>query len=436
MIALQVPQISISFAPEDYPIQEKSPISFVISPTMATHPDDESYRSQHLTPPPTVSPRFFKQASSPLRPADDKAGKGLEKERFEALLRSTRERSASISTGAKQADLRKEVALKAHKTKQIERRALFLSKVMAPPSPSATTIPKTPPESPAIFHYTLPSPGLVSPLALFESLSNQGRPSSQQWVEQVDFRRRDTKSKYQAQDASPIPHSPGRAKYAAPLPTLDEISARIHSQKKAVTTHPAITVTVDSETAPLRKASIRLPAFLQRSASKSDLPVCEHSVYGLRPANSVKVVLPPRNDSKNHRLLAPKPQTLLPPPSPMSPLSPQLQVTTLKVPRTSTTSPVELSETNVHALASRERSSKNMMTTLRRRSAQFTMVSDYGDYPAAPVQSPPQRHQVVFGGDPVSPRARKWKRHSAPAQLQTCAGNEFSHPVLHVRGGF
>lgn len=39
---------------------------------------------------------------------------------------------------------------------QVVRRALFLSKVLAPPSPTATTLPKTPPESPAIFHYVCP----------------------------------------------------------------------------------------------------------------------------------------------------------------------------------------------------------------------------------------------------------------------------------------
>jgi hypothetical protein len=51
-----------------------------------------------------------------------------------------------------------------------ERRALFLSKLHAPPSPTATTTPETPPESPLVFHYTLPSPCLTSPLAVFEAV--------------------------------------------------------------------------------------------------------------------------------------------------------------------------------------------------------------------------------------------------------------------------
>src|SRR6202044_2363180 len=82
----------------------------------------------------------------------------------------------------------------------VERRALFLSKLQAPPSPSAVSLPKTPPDSPAIFHYTLPSPGLNSPLALFDALShntlaNIGLQSVEPWVEQVDFRLLEDESK-------------------------------------------------------------------------------------------------------------------------------------------------------------------------------------------------------------------------------------------------
>lgn len=71
-----------------------------------------------------------------------------------------------------------------------ERRALFLSKIGAPPSPTAISLPKTPPESPAIFHYSLPSPGLVSPLAHFETLEEEDDEFAPRkvWVEQVDFK--------------------------------------------------------------------------------------------------------------------------------------------------------------------------------------------------------------------------------------------------------
>lgn len=55
-----------------------------------------------------------------------------------------------------------------------ERRQTFLARLLATPSSSPTTLttPVTPPDSPAEFHFTLPSPGLVSPLALFETIAN------------------------------------------------------------------------------------------------------------------------------------------------------------------------------------------------------------------------------------------------------------------------
>lgn len=55
-----------------------------------------------------------------------------------------------------------------------QRRHTFLARLLASPSSSPTTLttPVTPPDSPAEFHFTLPSPGLVSPLALFETLGS------------------------------------------------------------------------------------------------------------------------------------------------------------------------------------------------------------------------------------------------------------------------
>jgi hypothetical protein len=68
-----------------------------------------------LTPPPT-STRF--RQLSPLRPSDALVtGQGLERERFEALLKASKERNSAV--GAKKGnDLRKEIALKAHGRKQ------------------------------------------------------------------------------------------------------------------------------------------------------------------------------------------------------------------------------------------------------------------------------------------------------------------------------
>ena len=97
--------------------------------------------------------------------------------------------------------------------------------------------PKTPPESPSVFHYTLPSPGLVSPLALFETLHDKGSVPHT-WVEHVDFRKvvddqvpaptitivdfDDAESEPTLITPSPLPSSKPRS-----LPSLDQISARL-----------------------------------------------------------------------------------------------------------------------------------------------------------------------------------------------------------------
>ncbi|KAF8078418.1 hypothetical protein FPV67DRAFT_1465203 [Lyophyllum atratum] len=365
-----VPHISISLAPPEEPVIEPySPFSA----TLTTPLDDDIFRPVHLTPPPTLT-RFGKPLS-PLRPCDDTMpAKGLERDRFEALLQASRERNVTFGT-KRAGDLRKEIALKAHKNKQVERRALFLSKVLAPPSPTATLTPKTPPDSPAIFHYSLPSPGLVSPLALFESLSedpNYGPLSygREPWVEQVDFRLPEyTKAKEpRARMSGP---NVGR-----PLPSLDQISARLSSQS-----HVQYRGQGGNRNTP---AAPRQPAVLERPRLHIGVGRLQMPVRASKPTLEPLVIAPPK-----------------------SPISPNLQVTTLVVPRSATTSPTKLSEFNLCALASRERRAHDMLSTLRRR----TVVLER----------------------PVG----EWKRHSAPADLlplQQRSG--FEHPVLALPGGF
>lgn len=220
-----LPQISISPPPFEEPVVEPySPFSSLS--TSASRPDEDAFRPVHLTPPPELT-RFHKKKSSPLRPRQDpiSPSKGLERERFEALLQSSRDRNAVTAT-KKVVDLRKEITLKAHKTKSNERRNLFLSKVLAPPSPTATLTPKTPPDSPAIFHYSLPSPGLVSPLSLFESLAEDATSYDRKpWVEHVDFRLPEfTNAK------EPLPRNPAMGPVGKSVPSLDQISARLRSQ--------------------------------------------------------------------------------------------------------------------------------------------------------------------------------------------------------------
>ncbi|KAG5639380.1 hypothetical protein H0H81_003524 [Sphagnurus paluster] len=331
----------------------------------------------------------FKKPLSPLRPADTQPAKGLERQRFEALLLASRERNAAL--GSKKAgDLRKEIALKAHKTKQVERRALFLSKVSAPPSPTATLTPKTPPESPAIFHYSLPSPGLVSPLALFESLSDNSNygPFSygrEPWVEQVDFRLPEsnkTKEPRVRVSGAPVVQL-GRS-----LPSLDQISARLNSQGYAR----------------FRREDVQ-------SVAPTPAPVLE------RPRLTIgvgRLQMPIRVGKPALQGL-----DIAPPQSPMSPATPSLEVTTLVVPRSATISPTHLSESNLSALNSRERRAHDMLSTLRRR----TLTSD--------------GHLGGVEGEGCDDRKSRWKRRSAPADIMPLRPRYgFEHPVLALPGGF
>jgi hypothetical protein len=135
-----------------------------------------------------------------------------------------------------------------------DRRALFLSKILAPPSPTATVTPKTPPDSPAIFHYTLPSPGLVSPLTLFETLGRNSmhgdlRYGCEPWVEQIDFR----SSKYNNPiEGDDYHHHSFVVREHKGMPSLDQISARMNTQGHV-------------QTQVSTKSTTRLPAFLTPS---------------------------------------------------------------------------------------------------------------------------------------------------------------------------
>lgn len=114
VLAAELPQISISLAPPQETIAE--PVSPFSWPKLVTINDnDDAFRPIHLTPPPTHL-KFSSNLPSPLGRAETQT-KGLEPERFEALLKASRERNA-YSGGKKDGGLRKEIALKAHKNKQ------------------------------------------------------------------------------------------------------------------------------------------------------------------------------------------------------------------------------------------------------------------------------------------------------------------------------
>ena len=113
-MASPIPQISISPPPpQELLVEPYSPFS---AASFLTSSLDDGFRPRHLTPPPTHTK--FNQQLSPLRPSEvAHTAKGLGRERFEALLKASKERNAALG-GKKDVDLRKEIALKAHKNKQ------------------------------------------------------------------------------------------------------------------------------------------------------------------------------------------------------------------------------------------------------------------------------------------------------------------------------
>jgi len=112
MMEYAIPKISISPAPPEDPVLD--PTSPFTSLAFAGQiADTDGFRPSHLTPP--LTPTSLKRALSPLIPTQDTAnGRGLDSQRFQALLNATRERG----THKKHVDLRKEIALRVHKNKQ------------------------------------------------------------------------------------------------------------------------------------------------------------------------------------------------------------------------------------------------------------------------------------------------------------------------------
>ena len=196
-----------------------------------------------------------------------------------------------------------------------ERRALFLSKVHSPPSPTAASTPKTPPDSPAIFHYTLPSPGLDSPLTRFKSVEGD---ICNGWVEQVDL------NLTKPEKRKPKPMST--------LPSLEEISARLIPSSVKLGDYDD-----DSDTA--ADASFAIPR-LSIDIGRLKLP-----------------------------LRAPQPR--VPSPHPKHEQQPNLSTKTKMMipdaPRCS--SPDRLTETDSNAFDIRGQRAHDMLSTLRRRTS-------------------------------------------------------------------
>lgn len=151
---------------------------------------------------------------------------------------------------------------------------MFLSRIAAPPSPHSTETAVTPPETPAIFHFTLPSPGLASPLELFENV--RARSS---WVEQVDYSKN-----------TPKAARPSR------LPSLDQITARLRPSLNSNVAIPSVVVEAPKPVAPLPTIVIgagRMDEVKPRSRLPDSIRASTRARSASPPTPTIEVTPPP-----------------------------------------------------------------------------------------------------------------------------------------------
>jgi hypothetical protein len=253
---------------------------------------------------------------------------------------------------------------------------------------------------------------MESPLSLFESIDSSDsdcdgfKISCEPWVEQVDFRL--------PEDQWNSKKKSSKSNRGNPIPSLDEITARLHLSRSV--SPPPLVV------GEKRRPSTRLPAFLRAPVQPPAEPVAALAAKP-RPTLSISVgglQIPVRDTPASASQTVASPSPVYPPPkSPTSPRAPNLQITTLLVPRTATMSPTYLSKSNLDVLnTAHERTSKGMMSALKRR----TIPSE------SPVCSSFSGHDDADD--------RKPRRNSSPADLPLLRRAGFEHPVLALPGGF
>ncbi|KAG8906075.1 hypothetical protein FRB99_007663 [Tulasnella sp. 403] len=431
------------------------------SPMAYVDSDADDFRPVHLLPPPSVSPVARPKLPSPP-PADKK---GIDQERFAQLLKSCRERAAMKHGRKESLELRKQVTLKAHTTKALERRALFLSKIQSPPSPGAANMPVTPPESPAVFHFTLPSPGMQSPLAVFESLAQREKvaesdtstvefprdPTSptgnagarKGWVEEVDFRARVRRNSIRNGTAPiaeldlAVPRSTvkqdRRASSGRSMPSLDQITARLAkagalpTQQKDVTPSVSAVGGAKKSVPPLDIGKVKISGLSHRRTPSS--PLATSPVFTSVPEVTVE-------DEDNAE--PPAPATRLPA---FLQKRPSTEETT-----TPAVAPTPPSKSSSHPATTGESVRLSAPPALRRRPTN----------PAPPRLPPSQPFQVramptrlPLSSSTATAETRKQRgldmveklrrRSSAPAALppsEGAAARKDSHRVLTMKGGF
>lgn len=339
--------------------------------------DDSGYRPRLLSPQcyfPAISPRH----SSPLRPADCPPPRGLHGDQFDQLLKVSRDKRAALGS-RKVLDLRRELAIKNQRNKQLERRAFFLSRIHEPPS---STHCKTPVEFPAINHCTLPSLGLESPPSMLYSsaeehdgLIGQDFARCRTWFEKVDCRQPVSKLKTDLKS--------GRRR----LPSLEEIIAHVGPL------HPPSQIAND----PIFTTP-RLPVFLRSNKN----PSTTRSVSDTKSdINIGRLHMPIRrrqsSDSLSHMRLSAVPSHSC---------CPSIEITS---PRPRSNARCAITESDMHSLG-RANTAREMMTTIKRRT------------------SPPL---PGFADNHI-----RSKRHSAPAEMQVRNRSGFEHPNLSLPGSF
>lgn len=371
-IGTSIPHICISPASpvKSYP----EPYSPFLSASN-TDKDDSGYRPQSLSPQyhfPAISPRH----SSPLRPADCPPPRELHRDQFDLLLEVSRDKRAVLGS-RKVPDLRKELAIRNQRTKQLERRAFFLSRIQ---EPALSTGSKTPVESPGTNHCTLPSLGLGLP-SLYSSVEEHdgwiGKhiPGRHTCLEQADCRLPISKPEADLKL--------GRRR----LPSLEEIIARVGPlhPPPSMASKPVFTTP-------------RLPMFLRSDKNSSTL----RTVSDTKPSINIgRLHMPIRRRQSSDTLSYMRLGAMS-----SSPCYPNIEIAG---PRARNNASCAFTESNMHALG-RANTAREMMTTIKRRT------------------SPPP--QFLANHQP------RLKRHSAPAEMQLRGRSGFEHPNLSLPGAF
>jgi hypothetical protein len=344
----------------------------------AGNPDKDycGYRPQSSSPQ-YHFPAIFPRHSSPLRPADCPPPRELHRDQFDLLLEVSRDKRAALGS-RKVPDLRKELAIKNQRNKQLECRAFFLSRIQEPAL--STTDPKTLVEFPGVNRCTLPSLSPGSPLSYSSAEEHddwigKGLHRRRIWFEQADCRLPISKPKADLKL--------GKRK----LPSLEDITARVGPL------HPPPSMANE----PIF-ATPRLPMFLRSDKNSSTT----RTVSDTKPSINIgRLHMPIRRRQSSDSISDMRLSATL--------RSPHYPAVEIARPCARGGTMCAFTESNMHGLG-RANTAREMMTTIKRRT------------------SPPPPSLASY-----QPRS---KRHSAPAEMRLRERSGFEHPNLLLPGAF